>query len=752
MLNECVISQKDYSMKYTKKSIFFLILLCSTVFIQAQAGNTPYTELTNWFYFFSNKHIESVSSATDIPGEKFTVPGSVPLEEGFCWIQTEFQTKDIIFEPPYYLVIGRVDYACEVFLNDSYIGFRGSIPENNKQFSLPGNTASYWALPEKLVNQGVNIIKLRIYSQAKTAAILPISITNIKGALFQDQVVTMLNAQLYVVLGILCAFISIYFTALWFAKKQDTPNIWYAIASMAIALYFIEMGFNGAVLPYNLQRALAKACLVISMAALVQFFISFCNVKIPRLFSYMLILIPAVITAVYIASCNDLAMINDIFNKALLFVQFSILAITVITVRSVIKGNKEALILLVGVILGLAFGTHDVIYASLGKKPLVWLQGVGFFSLNLSLFVSLTFRSGRLYKELERYSDDVQKKTHQLTMFIRSLEKSAATITEISIKMDDDAVIAAQSAENLSSKANHIKENTVRQTKAVKNSKHAIEVLMASMEKVTQDVDVLANGLKESAESVAVVADAAADVAVNMEHTNTSAHDLQKAAGQGLTASKELSDSIENIRTTSEKIVDIVKAVENFADQTNILSMNAAIEAAHAGLAGKGFAVIANEIKNLASASAEQVGMIRSSINDITKRIEQGVTANLHMTESLSLVAGSAEVTLKSIETISNALNSQRTATEQLKKVLAELSNAANEISSETETQQGEGNNVASFIEELQGISISLEQDMAGIVEEHQHIVHMIQQLADMSHEGKNAVVSMKELLESKDS
>ena len=448
---------------------------------------------------------------------------------------------------------------------------------------------------------------------------------------------------------------------------------------------------------------------------------------------------------------SDITAIADVFNKALLFVQVSILAIAVITVRSVLKGNREALILLFGVVLGLAFGTHDVIYSVMGKKPLVWLQGVGFFSLNLSLFISLTFRSSRLYKELELYSVDVQKKTLQLTRFIQSLEKSAETISSISIEMDSDVIQAEQSAQNLSSRANHIQQNATQQTHAVQDSKKAMGLLIGSLEKVTQDADLQATGLSESATSVSVVADAAVDVAVHMEQTNKSAKELQKAAGLGLEASEELSEAIENIRTTSDTIVDIVKAVENFADQTNILSMNAAIEAAHAGLAGKGFGVIANEIKNLASASTEQVGMIRDSIQDISRRIEQGVVANQHMTESLTMVAQSAQVTLESIETISKALNNQRSATEQLRKALGALSNAAAEIRKEAETQQGEGEHVERYIEELHEICLSLEQDIAGIVEEHQRIVQMIQQLAAMSHEGKGAVLSMKELLETKE-
>ncbi len=734
-----------------KKKLLFLVLVCNNLLLWSQAQKAMYYEITEWQLFHYDMLQEYQLLETNKSGEKITTPVTISLEEGYAWIEAEFDTTAIPFTGPYFFVAGRVDYACQVFLNGSYIGFRGTIPDGQKQFSLPGNYASYWVLPTKLLKDGINTITVRIFSQGTSAVILPLSITNTEGALFQDQVVTLLNAQLYVILGVLCAFIGLYFFALWLTRMQDMPNFWYAAASIFIAVYFIEMGFNGAILTYNLQRAFAKACLPMSMAALVQFFISFCRIKIHKIFSIVLFIIPLGIIIIYLVSNRDLFAIANIFNKALIFIQFCIVFITVITIRSIIKGNKEALILLFGVILGLAFGTHDVLYSISGKKPLVWLQGVGFFCLNLSLFVSLTFRSSRLYRELESYSKDVQNKTQQLTKFIESLEKSAQTISAISIEMDADAVLAAQSAQTLFAKADHIQQSAIKQTHAVKDSKKAMELLIGSLVKVTKDVDLEASGLESSAASVSIVADAAADVAIHMEQTNQSAKNFKQAAMQGLEASNELSEAIENIRKTSESIVDIVKAVENFADQTNILSMNAAIEAAHAGLAGKGFAVIANEIKNLASASTEQVGMIRDSILDISRRIEQGVAANANMTESLTLVAKSAEETLERIETISTALKNQRTATEELKKALAELSQAAAEIRKETETQQEGGRTVDKYIDELHEISISLEQDIAGVVKEHERIVQMIQQLAAMSHEGKTAVLSMKELLTDKE-
>ncbi len=649
------------------------------------------------------------------------------------------------------MVLGRIDAAYEVFLNNSFIASRGHIPTKSESFSLPGNQSACFLLPPGLVKtSGKNQLAIRFYSPARAVPLFSIQITDTKGAQFENQVVSFLNATLYTILAALCGFIGLYFFALWLARKTDKPNLWYALAAISIALYFAEIGADTTLLPYSVNRAIAKSCLSISMASLVQFFISFLALKIPRWFIWLLFFIPAGISIWFLVSSTDLMAIGKVFNTALLFIQFCILFIAISTIRAVIKGNKEAIPLLVGVIFGVGLGTHDVLYSVLGKKPLMWLQGIGFFCLNLSLFISLTLRSSRLYKDLERYSREVQKKTEQLSQFIEQLEETAHTVASLSQDIDEDAGKAALSAETMVKGAEQIRQGATTQMQAMLESRQALQNFTLSLDKVTSGVQRQAEGIKQSADSISVVADAVADVATHMEQTARSAEALQKSADQGLSASREMNESIEKIKTLSGTIVDIVKAVEDFAERTNLLAMNAAIEAAHSGAAGRGFAVIANEIKNLANASAERAGRIRDSIKEITGRIESSVTANTKMTTALDMVSESSRLTLDSIVSIRNALSSQQRASEQLRNSLADLSDTASGIREEAGKQQEDGKKVESKIDELLMVSETLKKAIDAIVQENSSIVQLIQELAQESRKGQHAVTSMKKLLETR--
>jgi methyl-accepting chemotaxis protein len=729
-------------------AVFFLFLAVS---VFAQPDNGKRFPLSSWQTMAGDSQ-DGASINLDRSGWKtFTPPATLTLEGGFAWIHTTFGFNEIPFRQPYYVVLGRIDAAYEVYLNGSFIASRGRIPSASEPFSLPGNQSACFLLPPGLVKtSGTNQLSLRLYSPARSVPLFSIDITDAKGAQFENQVVSFLNATLYTILAALCGFIGLYFFALYLARKSDTPNLWYALAALSIALYFAEIGTDSTLLSYNLNRAIAKSCLNISMAALVQFFISFLTLKMPRWFSWVLIAIPLGITIAFIASSNDLSAIGAVFNSALLFIQFCILFIAIITIRAVLKGNREAIPLLIGVILGVALGTHDVIYSVLGKKPLVWLQGIGFFCLNISLFVSLTLRSSRLYADLETYSKEIQHKTEQLSHFIEQVEDTARTIASLSHDIDEDAVQAAASAENMAQGAEQIRQGADTQMQAVLDSRQALQNFTLSLDKVTRGVHRQAEGIKQSADSVSVVADAVADVATHMEQTARSAEALQESAELGLRASREMTDSIDKIKTLSGTITDIVRAVEDFAERTNLLAMNAAIEAAHSGAAGRGFAVIAHEIKNLAAASAERAGKIRDSIKEISGRIESSVAANARMTTALDAVSESSRLTLDSIVTIRNALSAQSNASEQLRQSLADLSDAAESIREEAGKQQEDGKRVESKIDELLRVSETLKKAIDAIVRENSRIVQMIQQLATVSGKGQHAVTSMKKLLESR--
>ncbi len=553
---------------------------------------------------------------------------------------------------------------------------------------------------------------------------------------------------MYSILAFLCAFIGLYFFALWISHPSDKPNLWFALSSLFIAYYFLEMGSLYSSIDFTLNRALAKSCLSLSMAALVLFFVDFLKLAHRSVILWAVTILSLALTAGFIAVHGDLIKITGMFNVSLLFVQLVILYISINTVVAIVRGNKEALPILFGVILGVALGTHDVVYSMMGLRPLAWLQGLGFFALNLSLFLSLTIRSQRLHKELKLFAQEIETKEKKLTQYLEKIGQTTRDVSLITSQIDDSSNNASSAAEELILGTRKIQSNSQLYSAAVVDSKGALEHFSRSVNQVKDQVNAQTELVRSAVTSINVVMEGVDSVDANVQETDRFVRSLDERTTAGLRSSHGMGEAIDKIKASSQEIVSIVETLEDFADRTNLLAMNAAIEAAHAGSSGRGFAIIANEIKNLASASSERASRIRDTVKEIVLRIGAGVDLNGELSSSLTSVFQDAEKLKASMIKVDQSLQSQRLATDELRNLLQRLSDEAERINAETQAQENEAENFNRRIEEMVQASRDLDSAITHIAGENDRIVGTIKTLTEISGRGRQAVENLHELLE----
>ena len=156
-----------------------------------------------------------------------------------------------------------------------------------------------------------------------------------------------------------------------------------------------------------------------------------------------------------------------------------------------------------------------------------------------------------------------------------------------------------------------------QQNTAVKSTSVALGELVSSVRTVTGEVQSETDVMNETVEETKLMIDGVNQVADAISATA----EFSSSLG-GLTKTSEndvaqLVEAMESIKNSSTEILGVVQIVTDFAQQTNMLAMNASIEAAHAGISGKGFAVIAHEIKTLAAASSTQADKIKDIVTVI---------------------------------------------------------------------------------------------------------------------------------------
>ena len=182
----------------------------------------------------------------------------------------------------------------------------------------------------------------------------------------------------------------------------------------------------------------------------------------------------------------------------------------------------------------------------------------------------------------------------------------------------------------------------VSSTRQLQNIMTTLGATFQNVAKVSAQINHLtfemSDGAHEQALSIEKIADILGHVTVMTEQNNGStktvgdiSNKTKKLAELGYTTVRNLNKTMGNVAGFSKKMQDIITTVREIAVQTNILSLNASVEASKAGDSGKGFSVIANEIGRLAEKSSECVGFITTLIDDATHHIDDGVDAAINM-------------------------------------------------------------------------------------------------------------------------
>ena len=291
---------------------------------------------------------------------------------------------------------------------------------------------------------------------------------------------------------------------------------------------------------------------------------------------------------------------------------------------------------------------------------------------------------GDLTKELSVSSkDEIGALAYYFNQTIEKIKNLIISIKQQTVTLLDIGNELARNMSETAAAVNEITSNIQSIKGQVNNQSDSVNESNSSMEKVTDNIGKLNDHVESQTSSVAQSSSAIEEMLANIQSVTdtltknaSNVKELMTASEAGRTGLQGVATDIQEISRESEGLLEINSVMENIASQTNLLSMNAAIEAAHAGEAGKGFAVVADEIRKLAESSSEQSKTIGSVLKKIKESIEKISHSTDDVLKGFEAIDTDVKIVADQEENILNAMEEQGEGSKQILEAIG----AVNEI------------------------------------------------------------------------
>lgn len=328
---------------------------------------------------------------------------------------------------------------------------------------------------------------------------------------------------------------------------------------------------------------------------------------------------------------------------------------------------------------------------------------------------------------LKNETDHVLESANVLSDVATTSEKANTLMSETferinneTLRQNELIISVSNNVTNLTESAKHLKEYMLSESSAMQQNSASIAEMTAninSMANMTQKADALF-------------------------------HELTQTSDEGNKLVAQAVTSISEIQKASKEVQTIVKTIQEIASQTNLLSMNAAIESAHAGEFGTGFAVVADEVRSLATSSATSAKEIQAHIKDIVSKINSGVEAISRAGAAFKEIDQGVSENRELIKSLALAMEEQKIGAEETMKVTVEVTDALEKANELVREQNEYATNVRTAMDTVVASSAEVSRVIKDGNAATDNITDSVQMITQTSEQNKDVVVNMKKQID----
>ena len=326
---------------------------------------------------------------------------------------------------------------------------------------------------------------------------------------------------------------------------------------------------------------------------------------------------------------------------------------------------------------------------------------------------------------------------------IQQVGINSNTMEEIGNELASNMTETASAVNEISANIDGVKQQAMTQAASVTETAATVEEIVRTIKQLNTSIETQAASVAQSSSSVEEMVANIASIGQTLGKTDDVIKNLTTATGDGKATLVTSNTVTQKIAEESGSLMEASSVIQHIASQTNLLAMNAAIEAAHAGEAGKGFAVVADEIRKLAEESSMQGKTITATLKTLSGEIETLSSSSKTVEEKFNAIFTLAEQVKEMSNRLTEAMREQENGSKEVLIAIKSINTVTVEVQAGSEEMLKGGEGVAEEMQKLDNLTRVITESMNEMASGAVQINNAVQEVSEITQKNKRSIEAL---------